>query len=84
MGHGIVIISNRQKGLIEALSLVFPNAHHNYYLWHLVQNYYRVTKDKLARKYMGGGSTIYRGGLSENHDHIPIKSSRLLLVGLEQ
>lgn len=44
-----LIIFDRQKGLLDAMSTVFPNAHHSNYLHHLAQNLYGETKDNLAR-----------------------------------
>lgn len=41
MEGDVVITPDRQKRLMDAIYLVFPNAHHIYYLHHLAQNFTR-------------------------------------------
>lgn len=48
----VVVIFDRQKGLMEAVSIVLPNTHHSYCLRHLAQNLYGETRDSMARKYI--------------------------------
>lgn len=52
MERNVVIISDRQKGLTEAVSCVLTNVHYNYCLLHLVQNFYGMTKDNMAQNYI--------------------------------
>lgn len=51
MERDIVTISNRQSGLMEAVPPVFPYICHSQCLPHLAENFYRGTRDNLARKY---------------------------------
>ncbi|XP_056852005.1 protein FAR1-RELATED SEQUENCE 4-like [Raphanus sativus] len=51
----LVFLSDRNKGLIKAVRLVFPQAAHGYCIWHLSQNvkgYVRNNKDTCAFKFM--------------------------------
>lgn len=52
MKHSIVIISNRQRGMVDDVSLVFSNAHNNYCVHHLVHNLNGETRDYLNMKYI--------------------------------
>lgn len=52
MEHDLVVISDRQKGLMNAVPLVLSNVYHSYRLLHLTQNLYRETMDSLAKKHI--------------------------------
>lgn len=48
--HDFVIISDKERGLMDVVPLVSHDAHNNYCLRHLAQNLYGDTSDNLARK----------------------------------
>ena len=52
---GLVFLSDRNKSLINAVCVVFPQAAHGYYIWHLSQNvkgHVRNHRDTCAFKFM--------------------------------
>lgn len=49
MENDVVIISNRQKRLMEVVPLVLTNAHYDYCFHHLARNLYGETRDNMAR-----------------------------------
>lgn len=52
MDQELVIISNKQKGLMDSVPFVLPNAHYSSCLRHLAQNLYEDASDNLVRKYI--------------------------------
>ena len=41
----LLLLSDRQKGLLQAVDLVFPSCPHGYYLKHLEQNFHKEFKN---------------------------------------
>jgi len=54
-----VLISNRQKGLMEAVSKVFSNVFHSFCVKHLTKNYYTKFKDEVGRRKIWNIARLY-------------------------
>ena len=50
--RGLVFISDRQKGLLEAVELLFPGSPHGYCLRHLYENMHKKHKNPQLREHL--------------------------------
>nr|XP_009796912.1 PREDICTED: uncharacterized protein LOC104243429 [Nicotiana sylvestris] len=51
-GAGVTFISDMQKGLLDVVSTVLPDAHHRYYARHIEANWFKKWRNGKMRKLM--------------------------------
>src|SRR5438477_9166671 len=73
--RSLIFVSNRQKGLLEAIKLLFPDSPHGYCLRHLYVNMHKKHKNHSS----GNTSMMRLGPLQSMNTMLPFRECKTLI-----